>query len=96
MPAAPGSGARMRISTAYFRQYLDKNGDIRIHDQAAQGYVMWRPRGVPALNHFTDRLHGRPRAIFGGRTPSEMYAAMCGAGASFEDPGFQPGGALTA
>ena len=65
------------------RQYLDKNGDIRIHDQAA-------------LNHFAERLNGRPRAIFGGRTPSEMYAEMCGAGASSDRPVFQQGGALTA
>ena len=65
------------------RQYLDKNGDIRIHNQAA-------------LNHFAERLNGRPRAIFGGRTPSEMYAEMCGAGALSDRPVFQQGGALTA
>jgi len=65
------------------RQYLDKNGDISIHNQAA-------------LNHFAERLNGRPRAIFGGRTPSEMYAEMCGAGASSDRPVFRQGGALTA
>jgi IS30 family transposase len=65
------------------RQYLDKNGDIRIHDQAA-------------LNSFADRLNGRPRAIFGGRTPAEMYAEMCCFKPTSDRPVLQQAGALTA
>jgi IS30 family transposase len=83
MPAAPGSGAPIENTNGPLRQYLDKSGDIRIHDQAA-------------LNHFDERLNGRPRAIFGGRDPNEMYAEMRAAGASSDRPDFQQGGALTA
>ena len=65
------------------RQYLDKNGDIRIHNQIT-------------LNHFAERLNRRPRAIFRGRTPSEMYAEMCGTDPTSDTPVVQDGGALTA
>ena len=65
------------------RQYLDKNGDIRIHDQAA-------------LNAFAERLNGRPRAIFGGRTPAEMYATMCAQADPLIGPVGRHSGAVTA
>jgi hypothetical protein len=78
-----GGLTNIGASNGLLRQYLDKNGDIRVHDQAA-------------LNHFAERLNGRPRAIFGGRNPNEMYAEMCRAGASSDRPDFQQGGALTA
>ena len=47
------------------RQYLDKNGDISVHDQAA-------------LDRFAARLNGRPRRVLSWRTPAEVYAGLLG------------------
>jgi len=63
----PWQRGKNENTNGLLRQYLHKNGDIRIHNHAA-------------LNQFAERLNGRQRAIFGGRTPSEMYAEMSGAG----------------
>jgi len=45
------------------RQYLNKNGDIAVHDQAA-------------LNDFAERLNDRPREVLGWRTPNEAYLQL--------------------
>ena len=45
------------------RQYLDKNGDLRGHNQVA-------------LDAIADRLNHRPRAVLGWRTPAELYLAL--------------------
>ncbi|WP_232062347.1 IS30 family transposase [Variovorax sp. PBS-H4] len=45
------------------RQYLNKNGNISVHDQ-------------PELDGFADRLNSRPRAVLGWRTPNEIYLQM--------------------
>lgn len=45
------------------RQYLNKNGDIAVHDQAA-------------LDEFAERLNDRPRRVLGWRTPNEAYLQL--------------------
>jgi IS30 family transposase len=47
------------------RQYLNKNGDINVHDQAA-------------LDQIAARLNGRPRKVLGWRTPQEVYEGLIG------------------
>lgn len=42
------------------RQYLNKNGNISLHDQAE-------------LDGFAERLNNRPRAVLGWRTPNEVF-----------------------
>lgn len=42
------------------RQYLDKNGDISVHNQAA-------------LDEIAARLNDRPRAVLGWRTAYEVF-----------------------
>ncbi len=45
------------------RQYLDKNGDISVHDQTA-------------LDQIAAQLNGRPREVLDWRTASEVFEEM--------------------
>ncbi len=45
------------------RQYLDKNGDLRAHDQVA-------------LDVIADRLNNRPWAVLRWSTPAGVYRAL--------------------
>jgi len=62
-PKSPWQRGSNENMNRLLRQYLDKNGDLRVHDQAA-------------LDTIADRLNNRPRAILRWSTPAEIYGAL--------------------
>ncbi len=59
-PRSPWQRGSNENTNGLLRQYLAKNGDINIHDQAA-------------LDLIADRLNNRPRAVLGWLTPQETW-----------------------
>lgn len=53
----------LTYSNGLLRQYLNKNGNIAVHDQAE-------------LDRFAERLNNRPRKVLGWRTPNEIYRRL--------------------
>lgn len=62
-PKIPGIAARTTTSNRLLRQYLDKNGNISVHDQSN-------------LDRIVAKLNGRPCHVLGWRTPAEVYGAF--------------------
>ena len=68
-PASPRQRGANENTNGLLRQYLDRNSDLRVHDQAALGAV-------------AARLSARPRAVLGRRTPAEIFRALLDAGSA--------------
>jgi IS30 family transposase len=62
-PKSPWQRGANENMNRLLRQYLAKNGDLRVHDHAA-------------LDRIAAKLNGRPREVLGWRTPAEVYATL--------------------
>ena len=62
-PRSPWQWGTNENTNRLLRQYLSKNHDLPMHDQAA-------------LDRMAARLNSRPRRVLGWRTPAAAYSAL--------------------